>query len=156
MKETNQIWNGKEIYMANYYAKIRTNYFSVVNSEALKILISCLSTGDKVEIFEEKQENGKIKYAFGCTGSINGLPVKNQEGGEEDNLEAFYTALQQLLDKDDAIILTEIGSEKLSYLVSQSTVITKEDIQCVNSKEIALELAREMLGNKEYQTQQDY
>ena len=142
--------------MANYYAKIRTNYFSVVNSEALKILISCLSTGDKVEIFEEKQEDGKIKYAFGCTGSINGLPVKNQEGGEEDNLEAFYTALQQLLDKDDAIILTEIGSEKLSYLVSQSTVITKEDIQCVNSKEIALELAREMLGNKEYQTQQDY
>lgn len=142
--------------MANYYATIRTNYFSVKDETAFRELIEAISAEDEVHLFEKPQSDGSIKFGFGCYGNIYGLPAENEEDACEDDMDCFYDALQQMVCDDDAIIITEIGSEKLRYLVGTSTVITHSEINYMDLCHSSLELAEKMLGNSSFQTQMDY
>ena len=63
--------------MANYSALIRSNYFAVTDEAKFhEIITSCISE-EKVEVFEKGERSGT--FAFGCYGSIYGLPVSEDE-----------------------------------------------------------------------------
>ncbi len=157
--------------MATYYGKCRTNYFSVADADEFKKVIAACVGDDELHPIEDPQEDGSVKHGFYCDGSILGLPYKfvddepvavyDREDGEEDldcdiSSDIFFSALQAILPEDEAIIITEVGSEKMRYLVGCSTVITKTDVKGVDVQQKALELAREMLGNKCFDTKMDY
>jgi len=140
--------------MANYYATIRTNYFSVKDETAFRELIQSVTAEDEVHIFEQPQSDGGKKFGFGCCGSIGG--IANPDDEDHPDLDVFLEALQKLVCEKDAIILTEVGSEKLRYVMGLSTVITHAKIQYVDIRSIALEVAQKSLGNPDYTTQMDY
>jgi len=142
--------------MANYDATIRTNYFAVKDAGEFRKLIHSVSAEDEVHIFEQAQPDGSKKLGFGCYGNIYGIPVKPDEDDSEPDINCFYNGLQRLVRGDDAIIITEVGSEKLRYAIGCSTVITSKEIQCVSIPDDALHLAQKLLGNKDFQTQMDY
>ena len=75
---------------------------------------------------------------------------------ESADIDLFYKKLQSVLEEDDAIIFTSIGHEKLRYLVGMIKVITKDDIQEINLENEAMELARKMLKNPEWNTENSY
>jgi len=142
--------------MANYYATTRTNYFSVKGENAFRELMQSVSAEDEVHVFEQPQPDGSKKYGFGCYGSIYGIPVEPDRNDLDGGMDRFLDALQNLVYEDDAIIITEAGNEKLRYVIGFCTVITSKEIQGVSIPDIALHLARKLLGNKNYQTQMDY
>ena len=140
--------------MANYYAFIRSNYFSVTDETRFReIIASCLGSDEAIRIFESSDGSGK--FGFGCYGSISGVP-DDEDDPDDYDVDAFYEALQEVLVEGDAIIITEIGYEKLRYLIGVCTIITKREIQFVNLSDRAVALACEMLGNADFQTQMDY
>ena len=158
--------------MANYYGKTRTNYFSVTDEEQFrKIIAACKASEDEVHFSDNEQEGENKKVGFYCDGSIQGLPYKlvddepvvtyDEDEAEEDldneiSGDLFYEALQEVLVDGDAIIVTEIGSETMRYLLGYCLVITKNDVRHVNLSDKALELARTMLGDPSFTTQNDY
>ena len=151
--------------MANYYAKTRTNYFSVTDAEKFKQIIAlCKASDDDIYIIESEQENGGIKYGFYCEGSIDGLPEKDDgddtEYCDDDdfdyNYDAFCEALQPILPDDDAVLITEIGSEKMRYLTGQCSVITRNSCKCLDLSHEAVKLAATMLSNPDFTTQMEY
>jgi len=145
----------KENYsMANYYATIRTNYFGVTDEDKFREIIDSCSAEDTIHVFESKDDSGK--FGFGCIGSIYGIPPGENEDDDESDMDTFYDALQNILLEGDAIIITEIGYEKLRYLISNCIVITKNDIQFVDLRNKAIELAREMLNDAAFTTEMDY
>ena len=140
--------------MANYCAVIRTNYFSVTDETRFReIMASCVGDEEDTEVFES--EDGSDKFGFGCFGTISGIPEDTDDPDSAD-LGAFYDALQSVLAEGDAIIITEIGYEKLRYLIGVCTVITKRDIRYIDVRQKAVELAMEMLGDNGFTTQMDY
>jgi hypothetical protein len=169
--------------MADYYGKTRTNYFSVTDEEKFrKIMETCKGSGD-IEIFDEKQADGSVKFGFYCEGSIHGIASPEDEGEahydekifdfsdideefrgyDEDydvdidyNYDAFCEALQQILPDNEAIIITETGYEAMRYLTGDCTIITRSGFECIDIKRIALGIARDLLKNPEFTTKMDY
>jgi len=139
--------------MANYYATIRTNYFSVKDENAFRELMQSVCAEDDVHVFERPQPDGRKKHGFGCYGNIYGIPYENDFDGGRNR---FLNALQNLVCEDDAIIMTEVGNEKLRYVIGFSIVITSKEIQSISIPDKALHLAQKILRNKNYQTQMDY
>ena len=137
--------------MANYYCKIRTNYFSVTDEAKFKEVISKCEAEDEIVV---NSDGGK--HMFYCDGSISGLPDNENDEYTEYNYDAFCEALQGVLVDDDAIIITEVGYEKMRYLVGVSLVITTKEIRQVSLNDEAVRVAGMMLGNSEYGTQMDY
>ena len=136
--------------MANYEATVRTNFFSVKNPTALKELIDSIEAEDTVSLFTHELPDGSMQYGFGCYGSLFGIQ------DNEDGLHAFYEALQKLVCENDAILIFEIGYEKLRYVVGCCTVITSTDMQCVDIRQQALDLAAKLLNSPNYNTRLDY
>ena len=145
--------------MANYNCVQRTNYFHVKDAEAFRLMLGKVVAED-FHFWEEKDEDGNVIFAFGCYGNISGIPFKNEEGEWEsdgnESYEDFLEELQKNVDKDDAIILIESGYEKLRYVTSLATVITKHSIECLDLGKKALGLARKMLENEKYDPRMDY
>jgi len=139
--------------MSSYNAFIRTNYFSVTDEPKLRELLGDALAGDEISVFEQEQKNGGKKFAFGLCGSISGLVIPEDS---EPSMYAFERGLQKLVAPGDAVIITEIGYEKLRYLTAISTVITQKDICYVDIETVALENAKELLDDPEYFTQTGY
>lgn len=133
--------------MANYEATVRTNYFSVKDPIALKELIDSVDAEDTVSLFTHELPDGSMQYGFGCYGSLFGI---------QGNIDTFYEALQKLVCENDAILIFEVGYEKLRYVVGCCTVITSTDMQCVDIRQQALELAAKLLNRPNYNTRLDY
>ena len=133
--------------MANYSATIRTNYFSVKDPTALRELIDSVEAEDTVSLFMTKLPDGSMQYGFGCYGSLFGI---------QDSLDAFYEALQELVCENDAILIFEVGYEKLRYVVGCCTVITSTKMQHIDIQQQALELAAKLLNLPNYNTRLDY
>ena len=144
--------------MANYISFTRSNYFRVTDPEAFKKIISCIITDeDSLELWE-RTENGTTYYGFGAYSSICGL---RHEAGDIDNddefeIEAVYEALTKVVAPDDAIIITEIGYEKLRYLVAYAVVITREKTELVELREASIDAACSLLGNPNFDTRMEY
>ena len=65
--------------MANYYATIRTNYFSVTDERKFRGIIDSCCSEDTVHLFEETTPDGKKQFGFGCCGYISGIPAGEDE-----------------------------------------------------------------------------
>ncbi len=150
--------------MANYYGATRTNYFNVTDPEKLKDIVERINWDwvSKPAFFVE--ENGQ--FAFGAYSSICGLkPEADASAGkdlledEDDDgyeVEAVYEALQKIVAPGSAIIITEIGFEKLRYLTAFSVIITQEAIESEELRSQSLTLARKLLGNPAYDPRMEY
>ena len=140
--------------MANYMCVTRSNYFSVNNKEAFEAFMARVYGSDEnVEVW-----NDGDKYAFGCYGSISGLRSDDSEEYDEDEetYDAFIDGLQSFVSDGDAIILSEVGFEKLRYLVGLATIITRADCKTITIGGQAMQVAREMLGDANWATRNDY
>ena len=141
--------------MANYYGFTRTNYFAVKDEERFRqVVASCQASEENPEVWEEAVD-GQTLFAFGCYGSLSGLPCGDEEDYECD-LGAFHNALQQVVADGHAIIITEGGYEKLRYLVGDCTVITSQEIAYTNLSDIGLAKARQLLKNPQYNPVMEY
>ena len=147
--------------MSNYYGKTRTNYFSVTDENALRDIISCVrGSEDTVELHMEQAINGEKKFMFLCGSDILGFP-ETDENGEvyEDcdySFDDFTAALQKILPENEAIIITEVGSEKMRYLSGYVTVITRNEIRHENLRNIGIRIARRLLNNDSWETKNEY
>ena len=139
--------------MANYIGFTRSNYFRVTDPEAFKKIINCVITDEDSLDLWERTENGMTYY-----GSICGLRHEAEDVDDDDEFEAdaVYEALSEVVAPDDAILITEIGYEKLRYLTAYAVVITRTEVEFVELRSAALETAQRMLRNPEYNPCMDY
>ena len=144
--------------MANYISFTRSNYFRVTDPEAFKKIINRVITDeDSLELWE-RTENGMTYYAFGAYSSICGLRHEAEDADNDDEfeVEAVYDALAKVIAPDDAIIITEIGYEKLRYLTAYAVVITREKTELVELRETSIDVACSLLGNPNFDTRMEY
>lgn len=144
--------------MANYISFTRSNYFRVTDPEAFKKIINCIITDeDSLELWE-RTENGTTYYGFGAYSSICGLRHEAEDADNDDEfeVEAVYDALSKVVAPDDAIIITEIGYEKLRYLMAYAVVITREKTELVELREASIDAACSLLGNPNFDTRMEY
>lgn len=143
--------------MANYYCTTRTNYFHVTDEQAYAELFAGLQCEDSVEDFSEKLKDGTIIHGFGAHGYI--LWFRNHDAEEDcdDEFESeFLPRLQKLLPAGEAFIIMEAGYEKLRYVTGYATVVTADSIKFLNIADLAVQAAREMLGDEHFQTKLEY
>ena len=144
--------------MVNYMGFTRTNYFSVTDAEKLRDIVDRIIWDNSGSFLEE----GYGGYVFGCYGSINGLRNPKQEDCDSEdydddyNADDVYEALQEIVAPGDAIIITEVGYEKLRYLVGDTVVITRDAIEYINLRSAAMEAACKLLNNPQFDTQMEY
>ena len=141
--------------MATYYGCTRTSYFQVKDVEKLKKILQRCSTEDKIDLFT-KTIDGKTYYAFGCESSITGLLPDNTGLEDEGSYPELIAALQEIILPGEAVVILESGHEKLCYVIGEAVVITKEAYEGFNIRDMALEKARELLGNPAYKMQMEY
>lgn len=143
--------------MANYYGVTRTNYFKVTNEDAFVELMDRCKSDDfeGVSVWTNESEDGAKTYGFGCYGCFEGIKVGEDEDAECD-FSAFVSELQKLLPEGEAVIITHAGHEKLRYIGGGVTVITKDKVEYRYLSKIGLNLAKEMLDNPNWVTQNEY
>lgn len=144
--------------MADYKCHARTNYFHVKDPEAFRAFMA--RANDVDELWEEKDAKGMPVFGFSAYGfptlnSYRELPDGTEEGEEYDE-DAFIEGLQSHLAADDAFIYTEIGHEKLRYLVGHVTVITSTAVKGLDLEDFAFQTAKEMLDNDQWNTKNEY
>lgn len=151
--------------MANYFGFTRTNYFSVTDEEKLRDIVNRIIWDSEDDGFFEERDG---MFAFGEYGSICGLRRAESEDScdaEEDydedcddefEADAVYEALQSIVAPDDAIIITEIGYEKLRYLVGYAVVITSKAIETVELRTDAVNASRRLLNNPMFNPLMEY
>ena len=150
--------------MANYICAVRTNYFHVKDEEEFRNFAKKLYSNDNdLEVWEEKDKEGKTVFGFGCCSELSGIHADSENGDIEDSIEGdegaydrFVDEIQKLVAEDDAVIIYEIGREKLCYLNGLATVITAKEQKYLDISDFAVEQARKMLGNKEWETNSNY
>lgn len=136
--------------MANYECKIRTNYFRVKDETAFRDLMSRVyGSEDTIDLWE-KNDNGAKVFGFGCYGGISGL--RTEDDDENDDFDSVIDELQKYVADDDAIIIFEVGNEKLRYLSGLATIITANEVKVVDLIDTACEAAANLLDNSNWKT----
>lgn len=138
--------------MANYYGNTRTNYFRVTDEEKFKnILSKCNVSDDELETWERNVDGNKY-FAFGGYGSL--ICYKDSEAEDDDleldDIEIIYEKLSTVVHPEDAIIITEIGNEKLRYLIGASVIITCNAVEYIDIHDESIKAARKLLNNDRY------
>lgn len=138
--------------MANYYGNTRTNYFRVTDEEKFKnILSKCNVSDDELETWERNVDGNKY-FAFGGYGSL--ICYKDSEAEDDDleldDIEIIYEKLSTVVHPEDAIIITEIGNEKLRYLIGASVIITCNAVEYIDIHDESIKAARKLLNNNRY------
>lgn len=98
---------------------------------------------------------------YQCTYRTNYFQVTDEEQYEKlfsklrgDDMLEFYQALQKILPDQEAMILMEVGNEKLRYVVGLVTIVTNKEIRFVNMNDVALKTVKSMIG-EDFTTQMD-
>lgn len=149
--------------MANSVYKTRTNYVHVTNVNKFKEIcrLGCTTELEPLTVIAARDADSKAIYGFYAEGDIEGY-ILNDDGtiadfnaedfdSEKDwetTFDRFIDDLKSVVAPDDALIITTIGSEKMSWLSANAFVITHDEIKELNLAEIAKQNAREMLDNK--------
>ena len=146
--------------MATYCCAYRTNYFKVKDNEKFKEFMTHVYAED-LEVFHKKDENGNELYGFGGYGGISGY--FNNKNEYEDSDEAWDNAYDNFIDglakqvtEDDAVLLFEVGNEKLRYVVGSVAVITSKAYEDRDITDVGVEMAKQILNNPNYDTQCAY
>lgn len=146
--------------MANYYGTTRSNYFRVKNPHEFKEYIESKVCCDEdgLDVFENIDKDGVLRFGFGVYGSILGerIDTDDDDGFVDYDYDAFCNALSKFVADDDAIIIEEVGNEKLRYVTGYATVITKDGVDSVDLGDVACKLAAKMLKNEQWKTQLSY
>ena len=144
--------------MANYNAEIRTNYFKIKNTDDFSQFINNIDAESDIEIFDHTDENGNKLVGFGVDGMIGGYGEDRDEDGYIIVNEETSVAreLQKLIADDDAAIIFETGYEKLNYVTGFAEVITNNKIEYLSLNDLAIEKAKIMLNNPDWQTTTEY
>lgn len=118
--------------MANYNAFIRTNYFKVNDVDKMKNF--CEKNG--LEFWTENETDRNNRYGFGTyESSID----------DEDIPE-----IQEFLEDGEICIITEVGHEKLRYLIGHVLFITKKGVESINLHEMIVAKVKTIPGVGEY------
>lgn len=136
--------------MANYNEVLRTNYFEVTDVDKFQDLIDGLCSNDKISVWKKKF-NGKTKFGFGCCSSIS-----YADESCDFSMSDFMNRLAKLLPDGEAVILTEIGHEKLCYIGSGSYIATNKECIYLDLQILAVKRAAEMLGIDNFETTIEY
>lgn len=141
----------------NYVAMTRTNYFRTKDEQALRDLLGkTYGSEEHITIFELEKNQTKY-FGFGCYGSFVGYYDDEDEDIEFDEaFDAFVTRIQPLIADGDAVMIFESGSEGLRYITGYCTIITSKEYKTISVDDYALEVARSMLNNPEWDTRIDY
>lgn len=143
--------------MANYCCTIRTNYFHVKDDETFRTLMNRVyGCEDNVELWEEKDKDGRTIFGFGVYGGISGLRDSGDDIDDDSSYDDFIDCLQEAVADDDAIIILESGNEKMRYVVGSATIITSSDYKYMDITSLAMKQAMEMLHNPSWQTRCEY
>lgn len=147
--------------MANYEGFVRTNYFRVKDEEQFRELMSkVVGEYEEPEVWTREGKNGETFFAFGCYGEICGLRTnpedENYDEDYDESFDAFIDGLQNCVAEDDAIIIYESGHEKLRYLIGSATIITSTQTKYCDIRTYALDNARKLLKNENFDTVSDY
>ncbi len=142
--------------MANYCCVTRTNYFRVKDEVAFRAFMERVYCGeDEIQLWEKRATDETLLFGFGCYGGISG--VRNSQDEDDDNTDSAYDeflgGLQSCIDENDAVIIMEVGNEKLRYLGGLVTIVTFNDIQTFDMTNWAVKKARVMLDNSGYCTE---
>ena len=141
--------------MANYYGMTRTNYFAVTDADRFKEIVGKLDGEGEIGYYEHEDDKGK--FMFYCECNLNGYIEDEDDEDSWDNAwDNMVRQLQTILPKGEAIIITDVGNEKMRYLTARSLIITANSTTCVDLGEVALAEAARALGNPGYTTQMDY
>lgn len=146
--------------MANYMCAVRTNYFRVKDEAEFRELMGRVyGSEDNIGLWQKSDDDGNPVFGFGCYGGISGI-INAREDEEEDVDETAYdefiTGLQKCVADDDAIIIFEVGNEKLRYLVGHALIITSNCLENLSLNHMATQLAAGMLEDDNWQTQCEY
>lgn len=152
--------------MANYHGFTRSNYFRVTDVDRLKLIINSTYCGEDTLSLFQRTIGDETYYGFGCYDSISGL-CENWEqldaysppdefDDDDPSFELFIEELSEILHPEDAIIITEVGHEKLRYLEAYSVIITRNDVVSVDLRKASLQKARKMLQNPDWNTVMEY
>lgn len=143
--------------MATYNNFLKTNYFSVTDEN--KFMDICRkvksNTGDKLEIVSIT-ESDQNKFSFCCYGTLIYDCEKSSNGLYNEALEELLNELQSVVAFGDAIIIKEIGQEKLRFLNATAYIITKDDIKFIDFDDYMLSVARQQLDDVNWDTRITY
>lgn len=142
--------------MADSTTKSRTNYFTVSDTARLdEIIKMCYTQDDEPVKLIEKDNN----FCFYCEDEINGFMTDelfDETDGSEIALDRFYTALQDIVDPTDAIIITTMSYCKMQYICASAVIITKTAIEHIDFENITKTAAQKLLNNSDWDTRNDY
>lgn len=128
---------------------VRTNYFNVKDKKAFKEFMSNVYGKDKIHIFEKEDT-----FAFGCCDIINGIKKSKNTGNVEFDFSynEFINGLQKHVSDNDAIIIMQIAHKELIYVIGGVYVITSREIKFMDTTGMAVNIARELLNDENYNT----
>lgn len=141
--------------MANYQGIVRTNYFKIKDEERFKEICSDLISEDNI-IVEVSELNGNQYGFIGSYAPIDYCIEYNDEICEEYDITKFFKQMQEIISEDDAMILTEVGNEKLRYLVGSCVIVTANDINWIDLESTAIKTTQNMLSNSNWSTRNSY
>lgn len=136
----------------NYHATFRTNYFRVTDEDKLRDIVSRLHCGNSAKLFE----NRKGFFGFGGDDSLSGLVPPEGNEDDEPSIDQLVCELQEILPEDEAVIIMEAGHEGLRYVVGSVMVITRDNYDYAEIKDVGIKLAQEILKNPEWDTICEY
>lgn len=140
--------------MATSQGRMRTNYFRVADPERLREIVARAEgqDGENLLLFEQVIDDETL-YGFGCEMQLQGYW---DDEADEYDYDAFVRDLQTVVTPGDAIIIMEVGYERLRYVCGSALIITHDKTESLSLTTLALYKAAEVLGNPEYQTRIEY
>lgn len=146
--------------MANYCCIIRTNYFRVKDPEEFRAFMKRVyGIEDAVQLWEERNTDGDVLFAFGSCGGISGLhgaAADEEDDADESAYDEFISGLQTHVANDDAVLILEAGHEKMRYVVGSATIVTSTDCDHLSITDLAVPRAAAMLGKPDWKTKCEY
>lgn len=73
---------------------------------------------------------------------------------DDDCMLEFYQELQKILPDREAMILMEVGNEKLRYVMGLATIVTNKEIRFIDMEDVAFKTVKSMVG-EDFTTQMD-
>jgi len=138
--------------MANYNGMARTNYFRIKSEKEFIDAVAGLTGECGIETSVETKD-GKL---YGWFGSYSSIDYCVNEDECEYDMDKFIEKMQKVIADDDAMLLTEVGNEKLRYLVGVCTIVTAKEVKYVDLEYTSIGIAKEMLGNSDWETKNSY
>ena len=135
--------------MSNYNSVVRTNYFKVKKDEEFLDFFKKISSENGKPRLWSRENKGKREYAFGSVGELyyDGMPLHDSD---------FATHMQKMIPENEAVVLEEIGNEKLRYLNASAIIITSNDYAGMDFLDVLIGKAKSILQDDSFTCDMEY